>query len=126
LKPTILRAATVFLFIFAASAVASAQASNAAPPEQHASATADEDFDLNIAERRISERDFHAETAIGTSSDGLNLNVGVTVRAGDINLLLRNVRGHVRFRANLEPVLRFLDARHRPPSAAPSQPNTSP
>ena len=75
-------------------------------------ATADEDFDLNIDLRHISESDFHAETAVETDgARGLYLKVGVMLRASDIDVLLRNVRGHVRFRGNLAPVLRLLDAR---------------
>jgi hypothetical protein len=85
------------------------------------SSTADEDFELNIDQRRINEGDFHAETAVSTGgSRGLQLNVGVTLRASDIDVLLRNVRGRVRFRASLEQVLRLLDARRD--AAPPTQP----
>ncbi|MBC7932646.1 MAG: hypothetical protein H7Z38_18960 [Rubrivivax sp.] len=86
----------------------------AAPPGQQTGTTANEDFDLNITERRITESDFHAETAVEVGDEGargLNLMVGVGVRASEIDVLLRNVRGHVRFRANLEQVLRLLDSR---------------
>jgi hypothetical protein len=69
---------------------------------------------LNIDLRRISESDFHAETAVSTDgARGLRLNVGVELRASD-----------VRFRASLDPVLRLLDARR---NAAPlSQPARTP
>jgi hypothetical protein len=89
------------------------------------SSSADEEFELNIVLRRINESDYHAETSVSTGgARGLQLNVGVALRAGDIDVLLRNVHGHVRFRASLDPVLRLLDA-HR--SDAPqSQPARSP
>ena len=76
------------------------------------SSSSDEEFELNIAERRINEGDFHAETAVSTEgASGLRLDVGVALSASDIDVMLRNVRGHVRFRASLDPVLRLLDAR---------------
>jgi hypothetical protein len=87
--------------------------------------SADEEFDLNVDQRRINESDFHAGTAVSTDGErGLRLDVGVALRASDIDVMLRNVRGHVRFRASLDPVLRLLDARR---DAAPqSQPARTP
>ncbi|HEX8775772.1 MAG TPA: hypothetical protein VF735_19525 [Pyrinomonadaceae bacterium] len=82
---------------------------------------ADENFELNIAERRITERDFAASTSVEAgeeSARGLRLRVGVEVGASEIDLLLRNVRGSVRFRATLERVLERLNAR-RTTEAAP-------
>jgi hypothetical protein len=89
------------------------------------SASADEDFELNIVLRRINEGDYHAETSVSTGgARGLQLNVGVALRASDIDVLLRNVHGRVRFRASLDPVLRLLDA-HRGDSPQ-SQPARTP
>jgi hypothetical protein len=82
---------------------------------------ADENFELNIAERRITERDFAASTSVEAgeeSARGLRLRVGVEVGASEIDLLLRNVRGSVRFRATLDRVLERLNAR-RATEAAP-------
>lgn len=82
---------------------------------------ADENFELNIAERRITERDFAASTSVEAgeeSARGLRLRVGVEVGASEIDLLLRNVRGSVRFRATLDRVLERLNAR-RTNDAAP-------
>jgi hypothetical protein len=89
------------------------------PPQQQSSAStdrtdADENFELNIAERRITERDFAASTSVEAgeeSARGLRLRVGVEVGASEIDVLLRNVRGRVRFRATLERVLERLTAR---------------
>jgi hypothetical protein len=88
----------------------------------------DEDFDLNIDLRRITESDFHAETDVETGdARGLHLKVGVMLRASEIEVLLRNVHGHVRFRASLAPVQRLLDARRAAgPSLQPTPPETSP
>lgn len=75
---------------------------------------ADENFDLNIVERRITEPDFFASTEVSAGDEaarGLNLRVGVAVGAERIDVLLRNVRGHVRFRASLDALRRVLDAR---------------
>jgi hypothetical protein len=124
LKRKILNVAPVSLFILLTTAFVMAQTRPAAPvprqatpPEQQAGTagtTANEEFDLNISERRITESDFHAETSVEVGDEGargLNLRVGVAVRASEIDVLLRNVRGHVRFRASLEQVLRLLDSR---------------
>ena len=91
-----------------------------APPTQADGTTADEEFDLNIDRRRISEKEFHAGTAVETDgSRGVRLGVGVALRASDIEVLLLGVRGHVRFRASLAPVLRLLEARRPAPPQAP-------
>ena len=81
--------------------------------------SADETFDLNIAERRITEHDFAASTSVevgGEAARGLVLRIGVEVGAEEINVLLRNVSGHVRFRATLERVLERLRAERAPGS----------
>lgn len=133
MRRTPLSIATAFIFILTAHALASAQTRPADAPVPSANAQAtraessnsDEDYELNIDLRRIHEADFHAETAVSTDgSRGLQLNVGVALRASDIDVLLRNVRGHVRFRASLDPVLRLLDARRAAPP--PSQPTPPP
>jgi hypothetical protein len=88
---------------------------------QRTPADVDENFELNIAERRITERDFFASTAIETDADnsrGLSLRIGVAVGASEIDVLLRNVQGRVRFRASLDALQRILDARR--PVAAPA------
>ena len=138
MRRTIVYAAYVSIILFAAAALASAQTPagarpprRAEPPAPQAGTVADENFDLNIAERHINEPDFHAETAVEAGDSvarGLNLRVGVAVRAEDIDLMLHNVQGHVRFRANLGPVLRLLDARHGSQTATPPppQPDNSP
>lgn len=128
-----LPATTAFIFILTAHALAPAQTrpgdAHAAPPAgtqaaRPDSSNADEEFELNIDQRRIHEGDFRAETAVSTDGErGLQLNVGVALRASDIDVLLRNVRGRVRFRATLDPVLRLLDARRvAAPRAQPSPP----
>lgn len=100
----------------AANAVTRNEASDTA-----ARTNADETFVLNIAERRITRRDFSASTSVEVgdeSARGLNLRVGVAVAAGEIDVLLRNVRGQVRFRATLDRVLQRINA-HRATSPSP-------
>ena len=129
-----LRVAAVCLLLSAGALPAAAQTREAGAPAQprptpQAGTTADEDFELNIDLRRINEADFQAETAVESGgARGLWLRIGVTLRAGDIDVLLRNVRGRVRFRADLAPVLRLLDARPGAPqpTTAPPPPRTSP
>ena len=124
------RAAVVCLLVAAASAHASAQTRAAETPSpspqqptQRAGATADEDFELNIDVRRIGESDFHAETAVEAGgASGVRLKVGVALWARDIEVLLQGVRGRVRFRGNLAPVLRLLDARRGAATATQSPP----
>jgi hypothetical protein len=136
LRRATLRAATVFLLIFASHAHAPAQtrpgdatarSTRPAPAQTQGEtpSSADEDFELNIDQRRINEGNFHAETAASTDgARGLRLDVGVALSAVDIDVLLRNVHGRVRFRASLDPVLRLLDA-HRA-AAPPRQPARTP
>jgi hypothetical protein len=83
---------------------------------------ADEIFELSIDERHIIEQDFHASTSVEAGDEraqGVKLRVGVAVGASDIDVLLRNVHGRVRFRATLDPVLRRINARRAGSSAAP-------
>ena len=82
--------------------------------QEQARTSADESFDLNIAERRITRRDFEASTSVAAgeeSARGLKLRVGVAVGADRIDVLLRNVRGRVRFRATLDRVLQRINSR---------------
>jgi len=125
----LLLASAACLVLAGASADALAQeraaGTQAPPPSPRTNgATADEDFELNIDTRRISEGDFHAETAVEADGvRGLLLRVGVALSASDIEVLLHGVRGRVRFRASLAPVLRLLDARRAP---APAQVTPTP
>jgi hypothetical protein len=130
---SLLRFALLCAVLAAAAASSAAQTRDereAAAPSQPSQpsqprATADEDFELNIDVRRINESDFHAETAVETEgAAGLLLRVGVSLRASNIEVLLRAVRGRVRFRASLAPVLRRLEARRgdAPAAARPTPP----
>jgi hypothetical protein len=74
----------------------------------------DETIDLNITERRIAESNYRASTSVEIGPDqtrGVWLRVGVGVFANNINVLLRNVTGRVRFRGTLEPVMRRINQR---------------
>lgn len=128
MKRKLSRLVCSFFLIAGMAAVAGAQTSDnsnptttAAPPTAAAQTanrtSADETFDLNITERRITERDFAASTSVEAGEEtarGLTLRIGVAVGADEINVLLRNVRGRVRFRASLERVLERLNLRRAP------------
>jgi hypothetical protein len=133
LKHKLCRLACAFVIIIASFVLAASQTSgganaqapdasaqtNAAPEAQNRT-SANENFELNIAERRITERGFAASTTVELGEEtarGLLLRVGVAVGADEIDLLLRNVRGSVRFRATLERVLQRLNARPAPAAA---------
>lgn len=73
----------------------------------------DQTFELNFAERRFSQTDFEASTDVDTNGgpDGVNVRIGVSLTAGRIDVLLRNVRGSVRFRGNLNRIFEVLGKR---------------
>jgi hypothetical protein len=130
-----LQAAAAIFLISACASLAVAQENwgttppPSAPAEQQNAAPAstqrtqvDETFELNITEKRITERDFAAKTSIEAgeeSARGLRLRIGVELGASEIDVLLRNVRGSVRFRATLARVLERLNARRAPEGNAP-------
>jgi hypothetical protein len=115
-----------FLFtcaIFAAlttCAVAQTRARRAQPVAPSASPSTtnnvDEDFDLNIDQRHITEHDFFASTsvALGDAQSPL-VRIGVALGAQEIDVLLQGVRGHVRFRASLDQLTRIINARRGTP-----------
>lgn len=123
MKPLWVQLITTCCMIFSVHALACAQQSSRtdAPPaasQQAAGAnartSADETFELNITERRIVENNFAASTSIEAgdeSARGLDLRIGVGVGAERIDVLLRNVRGMVRFRGTLDRVLNLINAR---------------
>ena len=121
MKHKIFYLAGTFLLIAASFVGASSQTSGGAKVDAPQSSisdqnrtSADENFELSIVERRITERDFAASTTVEIGEEtarGLLLRVGVAVGADEINVLLRNVRGNVRFRATLSRVLERLNAR---------------
>ena len=125
------RAFAASVFVLAACAcVCSAQppAAEQRPPAAAATPTpppraaggVNEDFELNIAERRITEADFFASTSVGGAAGSLSLRVGVALGAERIDVLLRNVRGRVRFRGSLDALRRVLDAHRTTPADGPA------
>ena len=82
----------------------------------------DEEFDLDIGEKRITEEDFMASLAVEVRAGGergLDVRAGAVVTARRIELLLRGVTGRVRFFATLAPVIDVIEA-HRPAAADPA------
>ena len=103
--------------VMAAPAEAQQSSETASQGAQPAAARsqADETFDLNITERRrIVGQNYRASTSVEIGPDqtrGVWLRVGVGVFASNIEGFLRNVTGHVRFRASLDPVLKRINLR---------------
>jgi hypothetical protein len=132
LKKNLFSITFILLVILTSCALASSQTSSAAIPGGISNATqsapdstnrtsADENFELNITERRITESGYAASTSVEVGEEtarGLLLRVGVSLGADEISVLLRNVQGRVRFHATLERVLERLNT-HRAPGAVP-------
>lgn len=89
-----------------------------APAAVSSQANVDETFELNVDERRFTKTDFEASTDVDTGGDasGVNVRIGVSLTAGRIDVLLRNVHGNVRFRGTLDRILEVISRR---PSSAP-------
>ena len=85
---------------------------------QSAKTDVDETFELNIDVRRFTETNFEASTSVDTNGDASNVNleVGVSLNAGRIDVLLRNVHGRVRFRGTLTRILEVIGKRQISPS----------
>src|SRR5687767_6346865 len=66
--------------------------------------SADETFILDIDERRFVKENFEVGTAVdtGPGSSQVSVRIGVSLTAGRIEVLLRNVQGNVRFRGGLD------------------------
>ena len=81
--------------------------------------TADETFVLDIDERRFVKENFEVGTAVetGSATSQINVRVGVSLNAGRIEVLLRNVQGNVRFRGGLERILEIIEKRSTTPGA---------
>jgi len=119
MKPTLFRLFLLALFA-TLSGAASAQSSDASnreqtpAPQSEARTSADETFDLDISERHIVEKGFEASTSVEAgeeSARGLRLRIGVGIGADSIDVRLHGVRGRVRFRATLAPLLDRINAR---------------
>jgi 23S rRNA A1618 N6-methylase RlmF len=71
---------------------------------QAQSADISEEFDLNIAERRITETNFERSLRARLEGENVRLLVGVSAEAERIDVTIRGVAGHVRFRASIERI----------------------
>jgi len=84
-----------------------------------------ETFELNIADKHITETNFARSTAVeltGQTPANVRLEVGVGVRADRIDVLLRGVFGRVTFRGSLDALRRRIEQNRRvnqPPAENP-------
>ena len=73
-----------------------------APPAVVTAAAPSETYALDIAEKRIDRESFEAGTAVRIGdAQGVQVHVGAGVAARTVAIVLRNVNGTVRFRADL-------------------------
>ena len=80
-----------------------------------------ETFHLDIAERRIHEEGFFASTALRLQSrdGGIAVAAGAAVSARTVDIVLRNVKGTVRFRADGRRLERLTSAAAPSPAVDP-------
>ena len=78
-----------------------------------AAVLATETFNLDFAEKRITERDFHAATALeaGTDDGGIRIQAGASISARTIDA-----------RPAQRPRHRSFPSRHQPPARDPTPP----
>ncbi len=79
--------------------------------------TADENFTVNIAEKKVVETDYESKVELSANSESnsaVSVNIGAAVRAEKITLMLKNIFGDVRFRGSLEKITNQLNL-PRPP-----------
>lgn len=114
MKPNALLRAIVFVFGFSAAMCFlpnSIYGQTSAPKNQKTNA--DENFELNIGESRVTETDYERSTrvSIGDEQDksGLSVGVGAIVQAQRIDILLRGINGRVRFRASLDEIQKRIE-----------------
>lgn len=110
------------IFLIAFAVLHSTVLAQTAPPENKT--TADENFQLNIGEKRTVEKNYERSTQVSINSDNsqksLSVGVGAAVKAESINITLRGITGTVRFRASLESLQQRIEhlKQNRPPQDA--------
>lgn len=75
---------------------------------------ADETFELNITDKRRTEHNFEASTSVGLATadpQRMKIQVGVSLYAQSITVVLRNVTGTVRFHGSVQRILDVIRAR---------------
>ena len=97
--------ATIFGLILSCAAYSQ---NNNVPPT-----SADENFQLNIPESRVTETNYERSTSVALSGDsnrrGIFLRVGATATGEKIEITLLNVTGNVRFRASLDEIKKRIE-----------------
>ena len=115
---------TLLLFVGAVLTQAAPQPTAAAPPA--AISVSAEEKDLDIIHRQIAEEDYRASRALrllSSDGNGVSLDVGAALAARRIQITLRNVRGHFRFRSRFEALHPRWHALPDTQEGAPSTPN---
>ncbi len=84
------------------------------PPTQTDQIQADETFELDISERHITQTNYENSTSLSIGSQDardVRLQIGVALWAQSIDVMLRNVKGSVRFRGSLTRILDLVNSR---------------
>ncbi len=74
--------------------------------------TANENFELNIVQDRITEAKFERSTSVELKNESygsLRVEAGAGVRGEQVNVFLRGITGRVTFRASLEPLQKRIE-----------------
>ncbi len=101
----------ILIAMFAPSVFTQTKTDTTVSPQTN-QATADENFQLNITEERITETNFARSTDVRLANDnrgGLLLQIGVGVRGEKIDVLLRGIFGNVRFRGSLDAIKQRIE-----------------
>ncbi len=76
--------------------------------------TADENFKLNITNKKVTEQSYESKVEVAVESETnpkVVLNIGAGVKAETITLRLTNITGDIRFRGSLEKILEKIKLR---------------
>lgn len=86
------------------------RAQQTAPTTPQSDIKKEENFELNIIEKRVTEENYQRSTNVKLETDKVRVGVGASVGAQKITILMRGIKGNVTFRASLEPVQQRIDA----------------
>lgn len=102
-----------FILLIGSSVTANGQQTPPVAPPTRPAAVVNENFELNIGERRITEQYYERSTSVTTGEPedekGMSVNVGAIVQAERVEILLRGITGTVRFRASLESLRQRIE-----------------
>jgi hypothetical protein len=99
------------LLILFTGATAAAENTTVPPAQNQSETTIEKNVKLEIRDQQITEKDYSASNAVsleGRQNRGLNVKIGSSVRATEVNIVLHNIFGQVYFKGSLEPLLKII------------------